>query len=179
MKAVIHSDAEREQILASIYGHRPEQARALLQFSWATGLRTAEMAQIEIRDIVLTANPKLIVRAKISKTGVARELPLTQEAIKAIAVLRGDRQNGNLIVGRQDKPYSPHSLSERFKKLYEMSGIKGTAYSGRRGVATRLSNAGAPMRVIQEVLGHLHIGTTQRYCETTPEAVMHWMQKVA
>jgi len=179
MRAIIHTQEERMLILDRITGHRPELARALLQFSWATGLRTAEMAGLQISDIVLTGNPKLVVRAAISKTGVARELPLTSEAVRAINVLKGNRTTGHMIVGRQDKPYSPHTLSERFRKLYSGTGIQGSAYSGRRGLATKLVESGAPLPVVQRVLGHEHLSSTQAYISVTDTAVHNWLEKVA
>lgn len=178
MKAVIHSEAERALILERIKGHNPEKAKALLQLSWATGLRCAEIAGLLVTDIVYSDNPKLVVRASISKTGEVREIPLTTSGLEAIKMLAGDRLSGHLVLGRQDKPYSAHSLSERFRKLYGSTGIRGSAYSGRRSLATRLSDAGAPMRVIQEVLGHKNLTSTMLYCEVTPNVVAKWVSAV-
>ena len=179
MKAVIHSDAERALILERIAGHNPKKARALLQLSWTTGLRCAEIAGLLVTDIVYSDNPKLIVRAAISKTGEARELPLTQDALEAVKVLAEDRVSGALVLGRQNKPYTAHSLSERFKKLYTSAGIKGSTYSGRRGLATRLVDEGAPLPVVQRILGHKNLTSTMHYIGVTDSMVSKWMQKAA
>lgn len=179
MKAIIHSDAERALILERIKGHKPEKARALLQLSWTTGLRCAEIAGLFVTDIVYSDNPKLVVRAAICKTGEAREIPLTEAGLNAVRVLAGNRLSGHLVVGRQDKPYTPHSLSERFKKLYAGAGIKGSAYSGRRGLATRLVDEGAPLPVVQRILGHKNLTSTMHYIGVTDSMVSKWMQKAA
>jgi integrase len=179
MKAVIHSEAERSLILESIKGHNPDKAKALLQLSWATGLRCAEIAGLLVTDIVYSDNPKLIVRAAISKTGEAREIPLIEAGLSAVQVLAETRLSGHLVLGRQDKPYSPHSLSERFKKLYESAGIKGSTYSGRRGLATRLVDQGAPLPVVQRILGHKNLTSTMHYIGVTDSMVSKWMQKAA
>lgn len=179
MKAIIHSEAERALILDRISGHKPEKAKALLQLSWATGLRCAEIAGLLVTDVVYSDNPKLIVRAAISKTGEAREIPLTLAGLDAVRILRDGRASGFLVLGRQDKPYTPHSLSERFKKLYGSTGIKGSTYSGRRGLATRLVDEGAPLPVVQRILGHKNLTSTQNYIGVTDNMVSHWMSKAA
>lgn len=179
MKAVIHSEAERALILQRIKGHNPEKAKALLQLSWATGLRCAEIAGLLVTDIVYSDNPKLVVRASISKTGEAREIPLSETALQAIIILAETRLSGHLVLGRQGKPYSPHSLSERFKKLYQSAGIKGSTYSGRRGLATRLVDEGAPLPVVQRILGHKNLTSTMHYIGVTDSMVSKWMQKAA
>ncbi|WP_449471676.1 tyrosine-type recombinase/integrase [Sphingobium chungangianum] len=179
MKAVIHSDTERAHILENVRGHNPEKAKALLQLSWGTGLRCAELAGLEIRDVIYSDNPKLIVRADTSKTSEAREIPLTQAALEAVRILADNRCSGFLILGRQDKPYSAHSLSERFKKLYGSVGIKGSTYSGRRGLATRLVDQGAPLPVVQRILGHKNLTSTMHYIGVTDSMVSKWMAVAA
>ena len=179
MKAVIHSEAERALILERIKGHNPEKAKALLQLSWATGLRCAEIAGLLVTDIVYSDNPKLIVRAAISKTSEAREIPLTESGMDAVRTLAETRLSGHLVLGRQGKPYSPHALSERFKKLYSSAGIKGSTYSGRRGLATRLVDEGAPLPVVQRILGHKNLTSTMHYIGVTDSMISKWMQKAA
>jgi site-specific recombinase XerD len=179
MKAVIHSEAERALILDRVSGHNPEKAKALLQLSWATGLRCAEISGLLVTDIVYSDNPKLVVRAAISKTNEAREIPLSASALHAIHILADKRTSGHLVLGRQDKPYTPHSLSERFKKLYSSAGIKGSTYSGRRSLATRLVDEGAPLPVVQRILGHKNLTSTMHYIGVTDSMVSKWMQKAA
>lgn len=179
MKAVIHSEAERALILDRISGHNPEKAKALLQISWVTGLRCAEIAGLLVSDIIYSDNPKLVVRSAISKTGEAREIPLTDAGLSAVRILAGNRVSGHLVLGRQDRPYTPHSLSERFKKLYQSAGIKGSTYSGRRGLATRLVDEGAPLPVVQRILGHKNLTSTMHYIGVTDSMVCKWMQKAA
>ena len=55
-------------------------------------------------------------------------------------------------------------------ELYHRAGIYGaSSHSGRRSFITKLAHSGVSAKVIMELAGHKHLGTTQRYIELNDE----------
>ncbi len=66
--------------------------------------------------------------------------------------------------------FSANTLCQLFGELYRRAGIDGaSSHSGRRNFITKLAHAGISPKVIMELAGHKHLGTTQRYIEVNDE----------
>ena len=67
--------------------------------------------------------------------------------------------------------FSANTLCQLFGELYRRrAGIDGaSSHSGRRSFITKLAHAGISAKVIMELAGHKHLGTTQRYIEVNDE----------
>jgi integrase/recombinase XerD len=58
------------------------------------------------------------------------------------------------------------------RKAFERAGIEGAStHSFRRTALTQMSNAGIPLRIIQEISGHSNLEQLQRYLEVLPDQV--------
>jgi integrase/recombinase XerD len=136
--------------------------RAILELLYSSGLRASELCDLELNHIGPT---KVMVHCgKRSKT---RTVPITEEAYKWIdryvAEHRG-KQKGYLFQTRMGKQLRRQLLCvivTDYAKKAEIEGV--TTHSLRHACATHLLDQGADLRLIQEVLGHSSIASTQRY----------------
>ena len=75
-----------------------------------------------------------------------------------------------LLPSQKGGPFSANMLCQLFAELYRRAGIDGaSSHSGRRGFITKLAHSGISAKVIMELAGHKHLGTTQRYIEVNDE----------
>ena len=71
-----------------------------------------------------------------------------------------------------DSHLNPDSASRVLRKAYEKVNIDGaSSHSMRRTALTQMSNAGIPLRTIQEISGHRNLEQLQQYLEVQPEQV--------
>ncbi len=78
-----------------------------------------------------------------------------------------------LFVGQYGDCYSARSIQQIFKKAVKIAGIKKrvTVHSLRHSFASHLLDNGTDIRLIQELLGHKHLSTTQIYTHINPVSV--------
>ena len=167
------ADALAEAPLASDDGDPFERAiasrdRAVLELLYGSGLRVGEVASLTV-DRIDVRRGRVLVLGKGSKE---REVPISEYAADAIsAYLRvgrftiapeGSRQ---LFFNRRRKPFSERdirSMVERYGATL-LPGRRVTPHTLRHSFATHLLEGGADIRVVQELLGHASVATTQRY----------------
>lgn len=140
--------------------------RAILELLYASGLRVSELCQIKIYDI---EDDTVRVMGKGRKE---RIVPLGSRAIEAIdryLVLYRDQYDSeketHLFVNRRGRPLNRISVWRLIKSYGKLAGIKKniSPHSLRHSFATHLLDNGAELRVIQEMLGHASISSTDRY----------------
>lgn len=152
--------------------------RAWLELLYASGLRIGELVSIDLDQIELRA--KLVrVRGKGAKE---RIIPFGTSALEAIrdwlpARLRIlDRSTGEepLFVNHRGRRITARSIRRIFHRyLKETSTRSGaTPHTIRHSFATHLLNAGADLRAIQELLGHVSLSTTQRYTHLSEQKLL-------
>ena len=172
-KAISLSDIER--ILANVApGERASRDLALLEFLYGVGARIGEAVELNLADLDL---PSELVRLR-GKGGKERIVPIGSQAINAI--------NAYLVRGRPALAKLPSTalfLNNRGGRLSRQSAwsiLKAAAlkadlsslitpHSLRHSFATHLLENGADIRVVQELLGHSSIATTQIYTLVTVE----------
>lgn len=172
-KAISASDIER--LLGNIApGERASRDLALLEFLYGVGARISEAVDLNLGDLDL---PSQLVRLR-GKGGKERIIPIGSHAIDSI--------NAYLVRGRPAlaaKPASALFLNSRGGRLSRQSAwaiLKAAAaragltqeitpHTLRHSFATHLLENGADIRVVQELLGHSSIATTQIYTLVTVE----------
>jgi integrase/recombinase XerD len=82
-------------------------------------------------------------------------------------------ERGYLFPGRHGRGHiNSDSAARILREAFERVGIEGgSTHSFRRTGLTLLSNAGIPLRIIQEISGHRNLEQLQRYLEVKPEQV--------
>ncbi len=165
------SDAEIKQLL------EPETTadapalcdQAALELAYASGLRLAELRGIRLEQLHLDAGFVTV----IGKGNKERVVPLGREAVAAIRrYLEAGRPElvtakspANLFLTRRGTPFAAVTMWERIKRRAARAGLERniTPHMLRHSFATHLLEHGADLRVIQELLGHASISTTEVY----------------
>lgn len=136
--------------------------QAILELLYSSGLRASELCDLSIDDF-----KDGCVLVKCGKRGKTRTVPITLEAkgaiLKYIEEYRG-KEKGPLFLTQLGRNMDRQRLAKMVKHYAKQAGIKElTTHSLRHACATHLLDKGADLRLIQEVLGHSSIASTQRY----------------
>ncbi len=146
---------------------------ALLELLYATGMRVSELVSLPAR--VLDQQGRfLIIRGKGNKE---RLVPLSRSAVAAMQAYREVRKTPEeskwLFPSSGKEGYLPRQVFAReLKGLAARAGLKTAAISPhvmRHAFASHLLQNGADLRVVQELLGHSDISTTQIYTHVLEE----------
>lgn len=143
--------------------------KAILELAYASGLRLSELKNIRLEQLHLEAGFINV----IGKGNKERVVPVGKKAVEAIEnYLRAGRPNlvnkkspGNLFLTKRGTPFASVTLWLRIKNCVKRAGIERniTPHMLRHSFATHLLEHGADLRVIQELLGHATINTTEIY----------------
>jgi integrase/recombinase XerD len=143
--------------------------QALLELAYASGLRLAELRNLRLEQLHLEAGFINV----IGKGNKERVVPLGRKAVAALQhylqagrpKLVTPRTPANVFLTRRGTPFAPVTLWLRIKQRVRRAGIgrNVTPHMLRHSFATHLLEHGADLRVIQELLGHVNISTTEVY----------------
>jgi integrase/recombinase XerD len=144
--------------------------RAALETLYATGCRVSEVAGLRPIDLDLTVGTARC----IGKGNKERRVPLGSHAIKALTLyLERDRpalvarrpETTAVFVSKSGRPLSRVALWRIVKQHAQAAGLHAdvSPHTLRHSFATHLLAGGADLRVVQEMLGHASIATTQIY----------------
>lgn len=140
--------------------------RAILELLYSSGLRVSEIAGLNMED-VNTREGLVKVKGKGKKE---RILPVGSKAVDAIKSYLVEkillkRKDKALFLNNRGRPLSDRGVRRIVVKYAKMIGIGGRIgpHTLRHTFASHLLQAGADLRVIQELLGHASLSTTQKY----------------
>ncbi len=139
--------------------------KAMLELLYATGLRVSELVSLKIRNIDCESG---FVRC-FGKGNKERIVPVGSVAIKAIKKYLGTRDetggNDYLFITNRKTKMTRINFYERIQLYAKKACINKKIYPHllRHSFATHLLSHGADLRVVQEMLGHSDISTTQIY----------------
>ncbi len=143
--------------------------RALLELLYASGLRVSEAAGLKISDL----NQEAGFLRCIGKGGKERVVPVGRQALKWIQVYLAEArpafnpkpESRQIFLNKFGRALSRQTVWAMIKQYAQAAGIrkKITPHTLRHSFATHLLEAGADLRVVQELLGHASISTTQIY----------------
>ncbi len=154
--------------------------RAILELLYGAGVRRSELAALDIRDVRFIADGVLlhVRKAKGKKERmVPAGLPARNALEKYLAVRGrlGKRQDPEaLFLNNRGGRLSDRALGALLERMRRACGLgEGTTcHSLRHSFATHLLDSGADLRVIQELLGHENLATTQIYTEVSLARLM-------
>ena len=151
--------------------------KAMLELLYATGVRITELINLELKDIDLQ-NDQIKVMGKGSKE---RIIPINDIAKSALLeYINIHRKNilktyesQTLFVSRNKTKITRQAFFKIMKKLCLEKGINKniSPHTIRHSFATHLLNNGADLRVIQELLGHENITTTEIYTHLSQQKI--------
>jgi integrase/recombinase XerC len=179
------------QLLATAQGGSPIalRDRAILELFYASGIRVGELVDLAVEDLDL--EQRLVkVRGKGRKERIVPVGRPAVEALKAYLATRDTLASGKitgmagsirpgghgspLFLNRRGGRLTSRSVERLLEKYLKRSGMGKaiTPHGLRHSFATHLLQAGADLRVIQELLGHARLSTTQRYTHVNLDQLM-------
>jgi integrase/recombinase XerD len=165
------TNPEIEKLLAPESPETPANLcdQAVLELAYASGLRLAELRGVRLEQLHLEAGFINV----IGKGNKERVVPLGRKAVQALQryleagrpKLVTARSPGTVFLTRRGTPFAAVTLWLRIKQRVGRAGISRnvTPHMLRHSFATHLLDNGADLRVIQELLGHANISTTEVY----------------
>jgi integrase/recombinase XerD len=153
--------------------------RAILELLYATGMRVSEACQLRLSDLDDTF-------VKVCGKGrKERVIPVGAKAIAAVdAYLTQFRngveeENGFLFTSKSGKPISRIVVWQQIQRYAKEAGIakRVSPHTLRHSFATHLLEHGADLRLIQDMLGHEDIGTTDRYTHVVGDRLKNAFKK--
>jgi len=149
--------------------------RAILETLYGAGLRISELVNLDVDDIDLEEGS---VRA-IGKGSKERIVPLGRYAVRALDAylvrgrpsLAGPRTRAALFLNQRGGRLTRQGCTNIVKAMARRAGIRKrvTPHMLRHSFATHLLEGGADVRVVQELLGHASVTTTQIYTLVTKD----------
>lgn len=147
--------------------------QAILELAYASGLRLAELKNVRLEQLHLDAGFINV----IGKGNKERVVPVGRKAVEALnryltagrPRLVTRRSPANVFLTKRGTPFASVTLWLRIKRRVRHAGVSRniTPHMLRHSFATHLLEHGADLRVIQELLGHANISTTEIYTHVT------------
>ena len=159
----------------------PEAKRdkAMLELLYATGLRVSELVALNLESIELHRN-RATVRC-VGKGSKERLIPIHEQAVIALRIylqearpeLARSRRENALFINRRGERLTRQGFWLILKNYAREAKLEGavTPHTLRHSFATHMLRGGAPLRNVQELLGHANIATTQVYTQLTDDHV--------
>lgn len=173
------NDSELKIVLAVLaQGRNKQRNRLMILLSHWGGMRVGEIAALKVGNVTDPAGEVV---------NEIRLLPEQTKGARGRSVMLGDKLRREIkayldtlkvIIPEQPLIYSQksrngfssNSLSQEFKKIYNLAGLAGaTSHSGRRTFITNLANKGIGVKVLMTLAGHRSIATTQLYIDVNDE----------
>lgn len=195
------SEAEMSALIESPAGDTllARRDRAILELFYASGLRLSELAGLDVDDVNLSAK---MVRV-LGKGGKERIVPFNNSAARAVREYLKDRdalvrqgparlpldgsrgrqadrrRRDPLFVNHRGGRLTARSVDRLVRRYVAASSTRMgiSPHALRHSFATHLLQRGADLRVIQELLGHARLSTTQRYTHVNSAQLLEVYRK--
>jgi integrase/recombinase XerD len=171
------TEAEVEALLDAVPGDgpRPRRDRAILELLYAGGLRISELVGLDLGDVDLYDG---LVRV-LGKGNKERVAPLGRTAREAVGdylttgrpELAGRTSTPALFLNARGGRLTRQGAWLIVRAAGDRAGLQGRLFPHvlRHSCATHMLDRGADIRVVQELLGHASLSTTQVYTKVSPE----------
>ncbi len=151
------------------------RSRALFGICLYCCCRINEACTLNVLDVYSKGRVRaeLLIRKGNTKGKLAtRSIPVIED-LRGLLIAYQHPERGYLFPGRWGRGHiNSDSAARILREAFQRVGIEGgSTHSFRRTGLTLLSNAGIPLRIIQEVSGHRNLEQLQRYLEVKPEQV--------
>lgn len=182
-KAIALSDVEKLLDAPSIETPVGLRDRAILEFLYSTGARISELINVDLDDLHISESDKRMSVVRLTGKGdKQRVVPIGSYAVKALNdylvrarpgfVAKG-QGTASLFVNARGGRLTRQGAWLILKKAAETAKlqVEVTPHTLRHSFATHLLEGGADIRVVQELLGHASVTTTQIYTKVTADTL--------
>ena len=167
--------------MATLFGTPPDtepvglRDRAILELLYGAGLRISELTGLDVDDVELEGGSVRV----LGKGGRERDVPVGRYARDAVSAYLArarpgfatNRSRAALLLNQRGGRLTRQGVSQVVGRHVRLAGIRRrvTPHTLRHSFATHLLEGGADVRVVQELLGHASVATTQIYTLVTNE----------
>ena len=174
-RAKILTQSEIQLVFAQ--GFDSERDKTLFGVCLFTAARIREACTLLTEDIYTPkgqVRPRLIIRKSNTKGKLAtRSIPVIEDLRQLLTNYYPIRGDVYLFPGRSNGHLAEDSAARILREACKQVGIIGVStHSFRRTALTQMSNAGIPLRVIQEISGHRNLEELQKYLEVSDSQVL-------
>ena len=157
--------------------------KAMLETMYSSGLRVSELLNLKKGQV----NLKQGIITVFGKGAKERKVPIADYAVEYIILYIKEVRNKSehkksdyLFLNKQGNPLSRVYFFKQVRKYSELAGITTTVspHTLRHSFATHLLNHGAQLRIVQGMLGHTNIATTQIYTHVSTEKLKSDYDKI-
>jgi integrase/recombinase XerC len=153
--------------------------RAIFETLYSSGIRVSELEGLDVFDVDFT---KCLIRV-VGKGNKERIVPIGKKAVATIKEYRrrlqseagiAEEDNGPLFLNKDHGRLTSRSIARILSKTARECGllIPVSPHALRHTYATHMLDAGADLRVVQELLGHKSLSTTQKYTHVSIDRLM-------
>lgn len=163
--------------------------RAIFEMLYSSGIRVSELAGLDVDDVDVDAK---LIRV-MGKGRKERLVPIGDHALRALSAyrekLRAARRQGStksglpsggpLFLNKNGTRLTARSIARILNRIARACGIAipVSPHAFRHTFATHLLDAGADLRIVQELLGHSSLSTTQKYTHVSIDRLMEAYDK--
>jgi integrase/recombinase XerD len=146
--------------------------RAVLMTIYATGVRVAEVTRLRRKDV---DSKRMVIRVRQGKGGKDRVVMLSPVLLEHLRTyLRRERPSEWLFPGSEpEKPLCISAVQKACNQAARAAGVRKrvTPHVLRHSFATHMLESGADLRLIQTLLGHRSVATTQLYTHVSADRI--------
>jgi site-specific recombinase XerD len=157
-------DDQADRLFATVQDPRD---RAMFMLMLRSGLRVEEVAHLTVDAVDWRKRQVFVLHGKGAKDRVVYLSEDARSALEAYMHTRSSTTKRLFLVQKgphSGEPISVRGIQKRIEYYARKSGLPVSCHRLRHTFATQLLNADADLATIQDLLGHEHITTTQRYC---------------
>lgn len=163
---------EADRLIAAAEG----EWRTMVVVALRTGLRRGELLALG-KDAVDLNHRRIAVRRNFyrgrfgtPKSGKAREVPLSDQAARALAAHTHTRSEALVFCDAAGRPFTDTHMRCQLRAICKRAGLRRIGWHVlRHTFASHLVMRGVPLRAVQELMGHSSIVVTQRYAHLAPQ----------
>lgn len=150
--------------LSALFAHLQLKSRLMVQLIYASGLRVSELVSLKIKDLELDQNQGWV---RDGKGGKDRLIIVPENLGSDLKRFIKDRKNPEeyIFLGRQGRQMTTRNVQKIVREAVKRAALQKqlTPHKLRHSFATHLLEEGNDVRIIQELLGHANLQTTQIY----------------
>lgn len=146
------------------------RASVIIELLLQTGMRIGELARLQLEDIT---EKEIKIRPYESSPG--RIVPLNSAAKKAVErwiAFRPKSETNHLLVTKTGRPLLVRNIRTSLTRFFRLAGIKNATINSLRHtfIAHQLM-AGVPVNLVQKIVGHKRLSTTEKYLDLVKEKI--------
>ena len=162
----------KKEVRALFNASKNFKSRLILKLLYSSGLRVSELTKLKYEDINFDENSGTVLQGKGKKD---RMFILSHEIIEDLKIFqkKQEKTKGYIFINNKNQPISTRNIQKIIKNYAKKADINKnvTPHKLRHSFATHLLEAGTDIRMIQELLGHSNLQTTQIYTHVSREQI--------